>query len=243
MKFFLIIFIFLLLSCEAFQQAPPATFGSGIPINNYNPPPVQEEPVTEEETDKKEIPDTTDFGDVRCHPSQYKDFNVQVRNFLSTSFNPQQANYTIKCYPVKQWNGGFFIKGNVSFSGKKFDTQSSQQNLTPAPGSYLEIHIVDISNRPVTQQGKPIRMSINTFNSFIQGQNPSLVFEDQRGKVTLNGNVNKNRHNQNIFTGIFEFKNFVSWNGSNQGLSGAIGTFTIPACRFFDCAEDLPESL
>ena len=74
-------------------------------------------------------------------------------------------------------------------------------------------------------------------------KNPSLVFQDKKGKVMLNGSVKKNRHDQLIFTGRFEFENFVAWNGSNQGLKGVIGTFTIPACRFLDCTQSLPESL
>ena len=243
MRFFLILFIFLLSACEAFRQAPPAIAVSGIPITNKYPPTVAPEPVPTDETEKKSTHPLKEFGDVRCHKNQFAQFNAQVKNFLSTSFNPQKANYTITCYHVPQWSGGFFIKGKIYFSGQKFDPESYNQNLSFSPSSYLEIHIVDISNRPVTNQGKPIRMNIDSYASYIQGQNPSLVFQDQKGKVKLNGTVKKNKHNQFIFTGSFEFENFVAWNGSNQGLSGSIGSFTLPACHFFECAKALPESL
>ena len=179
MKFFLIIFIFLLSACDAFRQAPPAVAGSGIPVTDYNPSMPPPESLSEDETETKPTqapPPLSNFGDVRCHSSQVSQFNVQVRNFLSTSFNPNQANYTIKCSHVPQWGGGFFIQGKVHFSGGKFDPQSYNQNLNFDPNSYLEIHIVDTSNRPVTGQGKPIKMHIDTYASSIQGQKPLSCF-------------------------------------------------------------------
>ena len=258
MKFLLIISVFLFTACgEWFRQAPPATVGSGIPINsnpNYNP---NNNPGTTQlsdpngtETAPESTPDPIkDFGDVRCHSSQVTQFNQQVRNFLSTSFNPNQARYTIKCSNVPQWKGGFFLRGKVYFNGQKFDTQSSNQNLTVSPNSHLEIHIVDITGRPVTHGGQPIRMNIEPHASWIQGQDATLVFQDQNqqgkalGKVSLNGAVAPDQNNRLIFSGTFEFENFTAWNGSSQGLSGSLGTFKIPACRFLDCADSLPEAL
>ena len=239
MKFIFIASLFLLTACQNWiRTAPPATVGSGIPIGyggpqDYPPPSQTEEPEQESEP----IPPQGNFGDVRCHSSQFEHFNQQIRNFLSTSFDPNQARYTIKCSKVDNRKGGFFIQGKVSFNGQKFDPQSQSQNLTVSSNSYLEIHIVDITGRAQTQAGQAIRMNIDSYASIIRGQDASLVFKDTKGKVLLNGSISANKHNQLVFTGQFEFQNFTTWNGSSQGYQGAIGTFRIPACRFFDCEE------
>ena len=238
MKFIFIASILFLTACgDWIQQAPPATIGSGIPID-YNPNFNQNSENTNQnsDSDTKPAPQLSEWGDVRCHSSQVNHFNQQVRSFLSTSFNPNQARYTIKCSPVKDWKGGFFLRGKVHFDRQKFDTQSQNQNLTASQNSYLEIHIVDITGRAQTQNGQPVRMDIDPYASTVQGQNASLVFRDQKGKVFLNGSVEPNEHNQLIFTGTFEFQNFTTWNGSNQGHSGSIGIFTISACHFFECS-------
>ena len=223
------------------RQAPPAVVGSGLPIgHNSNLPPS---------SNSMELPETNpnsnplkDFGDVRCHSTQVTQFNNQVRNFLSTKSNPHKAQYIVDCSGNEQWKGGFFIRGKVHFAGhQKFDTQSSNQNLTISQNSYIEIHIVDINNRPVTKQ--PIQIKIEPYASAVQGQNANLVFQDPNGKVFLNGSVEFDSQNRPLFSGTFEFENSITWNGSSPGLSGQLGSFRIPACRFFDCAEQLPESL
>ena len=237
MRFFLIISVFSLLACSAFRQAPPATVGSGIPIGSRpNPYPQQATPAVA-------TPNTAtqqDFGVVKCHSSQATQFNNQVRNFLSTSADPNQAQYLVKCANTPQWKGGFFIKGKVYFDGQKFSAQSRSQNLAVSQNSYLEIHIVSTTGRPVTPT---IKMQIEPFASAVRGQDATLVFQDNKGKVFLNGTVAQDEKNGLLFSGTFEFQNFTAWNGSSQGLSGTIGTFAIPACRFFDCAQTLPQNL
>ncbi|MCZ0931890.1 MAG: hypothetical protein OXJ52_01900 [Oligoflexia bacterium] len=237
--------VFLFTACgEWFRQAPPAPVGSGLPINYHpnNPNLPQPPNPTETETDPAPNP-LADFGDVRCHSSQVTQFNNQVRNFLSTSTDPASIRQIVKCSSAPQWKGGFFIRGKVHFGGQKFNTQSPSQNLTVSQNSYLEIHIVDTNNRPVIRP--PIRMSIEPYASAVQGQGATLVFQDKKGKVFLNGSVAPDKNNRPIFSGAFEFENSTVWNGSSQGLSGQLGTFKIPACRFFDCAssQPLPESL
>ena len=230
----------LVIGCDALRPAPPATVGSGLPIysNPTDTATVSSMPNQPKPTDTA----TQDFGVVKCHSSQVNQFNNQVRNFLSTSSDPTQAQYIVDCANTPQWKGGFFIKGKIDFEGLEFfDTQSYNQNLTISRNSYLEIHIVSTTGRPVIPT---IKMGIETFASAIRGQDASLVFQDQKGKVFLNGTVSNNEKNGLLFSGTFEFENFTTWDGSNQGLSGAIGTFTIPACRFFECeSQTLPESL
>ena len=244
MRFFLVVlFLFSTACSELFRQAPPATVDSGIStgLNKAHPqkqPPSQ----TDKETKSEPVEPLTDFGSVRCHSSQVTQFNNHVRNFLSTSSDPNQAQYLVDCSGNKKWKGGFFIRGKVEFSGQKFDPQSQSQDLTAAQNSYLEIHIVDINNRNVSPT---IRMNIDPYASAFEGQNASLVFRDSKGRVLLNGSVEKDSQNRLIFSGSLEFENSITWDGSNQGLSGTIGFFKIPACKFFDCASStaLPDSL
>ena len=248
MRFFLaVLFLFSTACSELFRQAPPAAVGSGISTGlnkahtQQQPPPSQTDPE-KTKTKSETIEPLTDFGGVRCHSSQVTQFNNHVRNFLSTSNDPNQAKYFVDCSGNQNWKGGFFIRGKVEFSGQKFDPQSQSQDLTAAQNSYLEIHIVDINGRNVSPT---IRMNIDSYASAFEGQNVSLVFQDSKGRVLLNGSVEKDSQNRLIFSGSFEFENSITWTGSNQGLSGTLGFFKIAACQFFDCASStaLPDSL
>ena len=249
MKFLLILLAFFFTACgDMLRTAPPATVGSGIPITSTpsypNSTPSQNPAGTE--TNPSPLPE---FGDVRCHSSQATQFNQQVRNFLSASSDPNQAQYIIKCSQTQKGKGGFFIRGKVYFGGQKFDTQSHTQNLTVSQNSHLEIHIIDINGRPATRSGQLIKMNIEPHASAIRGQDATLAFQDQNtagqalGKVFLNGSVEPDKYNRPIFSGTFEFENFIAWDGSLSDISGTIGAFKIAACRFFECASTLPESL
>lgn len=225
--------LFLLTACgDWMKPAPPASLVLGPPAGSN---PIGSNPTTENNPTQAPAK-LSNFGDVRCHSDQHGMFNEQIKKFLSTSFNPSNARYTVKCAAKspQTWKGGFFIKGQVSFRDEKFDAQSQNQSLTAEQNSFLELHIADITGRSVIH---PIKMNIDTYASVVQGQNASLVFRDQKGKVFLNGSVKPNKHNQLIFTGAFEFENFVNWTGSTEGYKGSIGTFTISACHFFDCSE------
>ncbi|MCY4321466.1 MAG: hypothetical protein OXC37_03555 [Bdellovibrionaceae bacterium] len=233
MKFILVFLLIFSIACsDVFRTAPPANVGSGIPI--VYPTNNDQNSTTQDNSDS-----LSEFGDVRCHSSQANQFNQQVRNFLSTSFDPNRANYIIKCASNQQWKGGFFIRGKVYFGDQKFNNQSNSQNLTVLQNSYLEIHIVDVNNNPITGQGKPIKMNIDTYSSTIRGQNANLVFQDTKGKVFLNGSVGFDNENRSLFSGTFEFQNFQTWDGSSSGLSGTLGQFRISACRFFECADSV----
>ena len=257
MKLFLILLAFLLTACgEWFRQAPPAIPGSGIPIHTPNPhSPLPQNPAgTEQNSSAGPL---SEFGDVRCHSNQITQFNREVRNFLSTSHDPNKATYIIKCSPQQNSKkSGFFIRGKVYFEGhQKFNPQSSDQNLTVSSNSHLEIHIIDLNGRPVTlqwqnNQGQAIKMNIEPQASTIRGLDVILTFQDQNtqgqalGKVFLDGSVQPDNQNRPIFSGTFKFENFITWSGSYPGLSGAIGTFRISACHFFDCDSPiLPEVL
>ena len=260
MKFIFIASFFLLTACQdKIITAPSNTVRSGIPI-------IQGDIQASLPRLPYKEPPLGYWGDVRCHSSQHKNFNQQVKNFLSTSFDPNQARYTIKCSKTDhRLKGGFFIWGKIFFDGQKFDPLSQSQNLTVSSNSHLAIHIVDITGHFQTKTETPIktnndsyasmiqmkipdlkdtkttetpiRINIDRSASIIRGQNASLVFKDTKRKIFMKGSISSNTYNQLVFTGQFDFQNFRTWSGSSPGYQGSIGTFRIVACRFFDCQE------
>lgn len=55
------------------------------------------------------------------------------------------------------------------------------------------------------------------------GSNLSLTFEDQYGRIILNGSIQAN-----YFSGSVSFQNYTFWDGKSAPLSGTLGQFSIP---------------
>ena len=268
MKWLFLCSLFLFLSCPGLIQAPPAQPGSGIPIgsgnqdpnnpadpnnnlypghpnapgdpnnpanpNNPNNPNNQDLPVT--------LPSDRQWGLVRCDERSwpYLEFNKQLKNFLSTSNDPNRMNWWVKCdftdQRFKNWKGGVFIRGKISFQRDKFNPVSESQNLHSfGRSSHLEIHIVDHLQKTVIT---PIRMQLAELSSSISGNNVTLVFKDEKGEITLKGTVNKNpKINDFTVSGDMTFINYVDYKGVSRKYGGFLGYFEIPACSFLDCAN------
>ena len=277
MKWFFLSSLFLFLSCPGLIQAPPAKPGSGIPISsagyspvipldpnnplyNLNDPNNPNNPNNPNDSNNSDDPDTQNlpitltsdrnWGLVWCDEQSWstENFNEQIRSFLSTSYNPKDMKWWIKCNfndeRFKIWKGGVFIRGRVSFQTGRFNPNSPTQNLSPSLGSSLQIHILDSKGNEVI---KPITMNINPLSSSLTGNNIILVFKDEKGEVTLNGTANENKKIKDFtISGNMEFINYIDHLGQSRRFGGFLGYFEIPACSLLDCdrrSTASPESL
>ena len=257
MRWIFLLLSFLLLSCEGLTQAPPAIPGSGIPVKSSTPAipgsgiPVKSSPdpaVTPAATAQENpdgpssasLPTDRQWGLVRCSNQDNwntNTFNEQIRLFLSTSTNPNTINFYVKCNwteEYKDWQGGFFIKGNVNFENGVFNPQSTSQNLTISPSSYIELHIV--SHRGINSV-EPIKMNIVSQRSRINS-NVQLVFKDDKGEISLTGSVKMNDNIKDFtISGDISFTNLINWDGRPEITTGPLGWFEIPACSFLQCSH------
>jgi len=270
MKCFLFLSVFLFLSCQGYiQQIPPATPGSGIPINNnqsvltepnnttlgsnnshLNPTnnnPLNPDPQGNQNKPAITLPSDSGWGLVRCEGREfnYEVFTNNIKRFLSTSTNPNRMNWWIKCNfndeSYQSWKGGVFLRGNVSFLNQaKFDPTNLSQNLKPRQqSSYLEIHIVDYQGNLVIN---PIRMDkLDELSSSANGNSFTLVFKDDKGEVKLEGRVERNEQRRDwVLSGNMSFTNYIDYRGIETNYNGFIGLFAIPACQFLACKHNSP---
>ena len=242
------------------NPVPPATPGSRIPT--VQTPPPQQLPSTGVEVTKWGVVKCSDDGD-GDKKTYFEDFNEKLRSFLQASVdNCNQRINLVKCafssYD-RNLKGGFFIRGNVLFENRELlDLKNPSQTLVPNPKSVLDLHILDHLGQLITNYQKKIdaiETRIRTPSSI------SLVFRDEKGKITLNGGIQQpgssqahqgaqntaSNAQQNppipanspaLFTGDFQFYNFIDCSGSIRGgAEGKVGRFSIPACSLFDCQK------
>ena len=259
MKWCFLCSIFFFLSCPGLIQAPSAKPGSGIPIgsgsqdtnNNLSPPGDpnasgnSNDPSSPENQKNQNLPFTLpsdrQWGLVRCDGNSLKtdEFNSNVKNFLSTSHDPNKMAWWVKCNfndtRFRDWKGGVFIRGQVYFQGNKFNPVSQSQNLILAEQSYIEIHIVDHIQNTVVN---PIKMQIVNLSSSISASNVNLVFKDIKGEVALKGAVKRNQKiNDFTISGGMSYVNYINFRGTKSNYGGFIGLFEIPACSFLSCGN------
>ena len=204
---------------------PPAVLPSGSGIADLQ---KKKEPTSVDRLVEK------GWGTVRCESDKegksWKNFQLEVHNFLSSAINPASADI-IGCRDNDP--GRMIFRGKVFFAGGRlFDLQSDGQILEAADDSYLEIYIYPKTGRTID-----FRLDIDVLNTSVRGQDISLAFKDDKGRVELNGKV-KDR----IFEGRFIYQNFktVINNGPFGGVLGS--SFIAPACKLINCAiEEEPE--
>ena len=249
--------MFLFVSCPGLLQAPPATPGSNIPIT-LNPTPSPQlpnnlNPNNNQDTDNLTLPKDREWGIATCYKDQTlntEEFNKRLKLFLSASINPNKMNWWVRCdfktKEYKEWKGGVYLKGTVSFERGAFNPQDQSQSLKPKEGD-IEIHILDsngniIRPNPQNLKNEYIRMRIVPSLSSITGTNVNLVFKDTKGQITLNGPVKWNEKRQEyVISGDLSFTNYTSFNGLGQFYKGQIGYFGIPACSFLTCSNFLSQ--
>ena len=228
--FFVLSFCFL--GCEGFYRAPPAKVASPTGAGQLTPLPSPLE-ESSDLSQPKPKPQVTEWGVLRCHESQYDLFNQEIKKFLSTTVDPRRIVTPVNCIKSRSdLQGGMWIRGKVLFENSSvFDPHFTSQQLDVSENSHLEIHIVGIDNKPIAG----ITMKAIPYGGSVNGNLVTLAFSDKsdiKGKVLLNGSVENG-----IFSGIFEYENFTTWQGESQGYSGQIGRFYIHACSFLNCGK------
>ena len=256
--------VFCFIGCpDMLRSPPPATPGSGIPLQIAPPP--QQLASTPVEVSK--------WGSLNCGNEDNQDnrkiFMVNLGHFLQTSAEgcnilKNRPNFFVRCVWTKEFDhikGGFFIRGEVSFENQALlDLKANSQTLVAKRNSYLETHILEAHTGQ--ELIKPIGYPINIIETYINPPSSiRLVFEDNQGKVILAGGIlyptppahnnptsdNQDPQNNNLapkpnlppmFSGQFEYENKSNCEGSLGGkYRGTIGNFRIPACGLFDCKK------
>ena len=173
-----------------------------------------------------------EWGWVSCaSESEYQEFNRQVRQFLSTSLNPNTLP-GIGC-THKQGGGRVLFKGSVVFEGGAvLNLSSPSSSLRVHSQSWIEIHVDTADRLQKTRssiQVQPIKLSASAGN--VDGRHAVLNFQDEKGEIRLEGRIEGEK-----FKGSFFYKNYTTWKGDQAGYEGNMGMFSIRACRFFQCS-------
>ena len=214
-----------LISCNYFLQNQQPKDPNHIPTQTYQKPVTNPNNPTNPTTSGTKNPSS--WGIVKCNRIEdFQAFNLQVRQFLSTSENPNNLP-GISC--TNDHPGGFFFKGSIVFEGDaKFS--KSGTTLHVHESSYIEIHVTDGKNKPILK--KPIELFAAPVAGKVSPEGLAVLnFKDSKGEVSLEGEVE-----EEFFTGKFKYKNYTTWEGAATGLSGTIGPFKIRTCMFFKCS-------
>ena len=210
---YLLLFSFFLFACNQVPLADP-----------YAPP-----PPGQLDTPSSDQPQS-EFGVLKCRGTeeQQKLFHAHLQKFLSSTVHPNSVPI-VKCSNRDDIKGGAFIRGKVNFEGGAvFDPNSETQQLEVSENSYLEIHVADIYDKAFVEG---VKLKAIPFGGFVDGQSITLAFEDQKGKVYMDGTIVNG-----IFSGPFKFENFINWKGE-PGSSGQLGIFSIHPCSLFNCGQ------
>ena len=168
----------------------------------------------------------TEWGVLKCHESQVQVFNEELRKFLSPTIDPARIS-AVNCTGRKDLKGGVWIRGRINFENSAVYDLNSNQELNVSTDSYLEIHVVDITGRPVVA----FRMNAVPFGGSVQGNYVALAFQDGKSKVYIDGTVEDNY----ILSGTFRYENFTTRHGGAQGYSGQLGFHSIHVCSLLNC--------
>ena len=182
------------------------------------------------------VPGTT-LGVVKCTQQYpYPHFNQQIRGFLSAAgdtSNIGNVGCTKKQY--QESGSGIQVKGSVYFTGgQKLDLSNLSQTLEVMSSS-SEIKIII---RPVNQSPLAVDLKAAPIAGQVNGSIVVLSFEDEKGKVTLDGEFRSNEKGVIVFSAPFQYDNFTIFGRTDAtGYEGTIGMFEIPACGLFDCVR------
>lgn len=218
----LLCFAFLLAGCDHLFPPPP---DSQTPIHPGSDAP----PLTGAPADL-----TGGRGVVKCTgqwPANY--FNAQVKQFLSTTRDSSGLGFVGCSKEHLQTHKIYFhIKGSVPFeNGGKLSLSDLTVNLQVSKQAQLQIFI-----KPQTQQEIGITLPAGAFPGEVRGNVALLTFEDQKGRVVLDGEIRTNKNGISVFSAPFRYENYTLYNRTDSGgYKGVIGMAEIPACQFFDC--------
>ena len=231
-------------ACEGWNRAPDATVKDlynhqAFPPNpntDQQPIPTPNKPLSGAPSqDTCRTRKNIGWGVLKCNKDQEPTFNIQLRRFLSAFMDPKNIP-AVQCSGRKDLKGGAFIAGKVEFeNGDLFDPCSKSQSLEVAESSYLNLAFSELSRGLKIAE---IQTKSVPYTGTVRGNIVSLAFSDIHSKTTvlLNGTVEKG-----VYSGQFEFKNSITWQGNTPGSNGRAGIFSIYACDLLNCvdAEDV----
>ena len=173
-------------------------------------------------------------GVVKCTPHySVAHFNQQVKGLLSTTSDPSTLE-NVGCSPEHCKQGSWFhMTGVVVFEGgKKLNPLALNQVLQVSTRSKIAVLI-----KPFNRQEFKLEFPAASIAGQVNGNVATLTFEDEKGKVVLDGEIRPNANNPNtmVFSAPFRYENFTHFAGLNTGYEGTIGMLEIEACDFFDC--------
>lgn len=173
-------------------------------------------------------------GVVKCTPHySIAHFNQQVKGFLSTTSDPSTLE-NVGCLKEHCERGSWFhMTGVVVFeNGGKLNPFALNQVLQVSTRSKIAVLI-----KPFNRQEFKLELPAAAIAGQVNGNVATLTFEDEKGKVTLDGEIRSSANNVNtmVFSAPFRYENFTHFAGLNTGYEGTIGMLEIEACDFFDC--------
>lgn len=136
-----------------------------------------------------------------------------VQGLISASMDPSEL-------------GSISSYGDVAIIGYVDMDQNGNVNRT---NSRLRIEIWDDFAR--SGSAAEIALAFNSLtNSSYNGNQITLVFEDQFGQIVIDG-----QFNQYEFYGNVSYQNYQFYGGGSQPDAGVLGSFQVPICGFFRC--------
>ena len=178
----------------------------------------------------------TGKGIVKCNQQYTPDhFNQQIKGFLSAGRDPAGLGFVGCLREHEETHKIYFhVRGSVLFeNGGKLNLSSLNQTLKINPaGSKIEFFI-----KPQNMREIHISLNASAVAGEVRGNVALLTFEDEKGRVILDGEIRSNAKGLIVFSAPFRYENDTYVGRTDiSGYKGVIGIMEIPACQFFDCA-------
>lgn len=140
-------------------------------------------------------------------------FYQSVQGLISASMNPQELGHVNS-------------SGDVAIIGYIDMDQAGNVNRN---NTRLRIEIWDEYAR--SGSASEIALAFNSLANYsYNGNQISLIFQDNYGQVVVTGQIN-----QNLFSGSVSYQNSASFDGGSNPAAGVLGNFQVSACGFFRC--------
>lgn len=140
-------------------------------------------------------------------------FYRSVQGLVSASMNPQEL-------------GAVNPSSDVAIIGYVDMDQSGNINRNT---TRIRLEIWDEYARSGT--ASEIALAFNNLANYsYNGNQISLIFQDNYGQIVVSGQVS-----QNSFVGSVSYQNSASYDGNSTPAAGVLGNFQVPACGFFRC--------
>lgn len=187
------------------------------------------------------------------HGLNVANFQSRVEDFLSPQLDANQIG-TVNGTFGNSNTGVFFYGRGISFSSTPSTNNEgfvARSNVFNKNTSELRIEVEDNFNGQ--KSVIPIHFNANQNNkggltdSYVEGKFIQVVFEDQFGKVSLEGEIFKTQSGELLYLGNVNYRNLARLRegGQVQTINESakfLGGFSVNACRFFNTDQILGTS-